>query len=174
MIARPLRAAALAATAFLGLSACSTYGDYGYGGRTSYSVGLGYGSGPYYGWYDDYYYPGSGYYVYDRVGRRHSWTDSQRRYWEGRRGDRRENWRNRENWRDYRSGVNREAWAARREAWRAERQRQGIVNPDRQARREAWRAQRQQQGVTAPAPRIERQRSGGSDGAGWRGRRRGD
>jgi hypothetical protein len=63
----------------------------GYGG-----VNVGYGpgyyddySGPYgyapYGWYDGYYYPGSGYWLYDRGGTRHRWSDHQRRYWEQRR-----------------------------------------------------------------------------------------
>jgi hypothetical protein len=70
----------LVASASLGLAACSTYGGYGYGG--SYygsSVGLSYG--PSYGWYDDFYYPGSGYYIYDRGGRRHAMNQQQRRYW---------------------------------------------------------------------------------------------
>ena len=55
-----------------------------------------YGSGYYgpgYGWYGDYYYPGSGYYVFDRGGRRHRWNDDQRRYWEGRRNERGDHWR---------------------------------------------------------------------------------
>jgi hypothetical protein len=74
------------------------YGGYGYGGYPAYGVGYGYGSGypgygygygygyaPYYGWYDNFYYPGSGYYVYDRYRKPHRWTDEQRRYWEARR-----------------------------------------------------------------------------------------
>jgi hypothetical protein len=55
------------------------YGGYGYGG---------YGYAPsYFGWYGDYYYPGSGAYVYDRYRRPYRWNDSQRRYWQGRRGN---------------------------------------------------------------------------------------
>src|SRR3546814_6614847 len=50
----------------------------------------------YYGWYGDYYYPGTGVYVYDRYRRPHRWSSSQQRYW-SRRGEhyRRENrdWR---------------------------------------------------------------------------------
>ncbi|WP_420143884.1 peptidase [Sphingobium sp.] len=77
------------------------YGD-GYYGPTGY-----YQPGVYGGWYDDFYYPGTGYYVYDRGGRRHRWNDGQRRYWEGRRAERRDDdrWRGRDrdrdgNWRD--------------------------------------------------------------------------
>lgn len=74
----------------LALGGC-TYDDYGYGG-----VNVGYGTGYYYddyaygpyapyGWYDGYYYPGSGYWLYDRGGVRHRWSDRQRYYWEQRR-----------------------------------------------------------------------------------------
>jgi hypothetical protein len=98
MFAYPLRAAALAAAAVIGLSGCAYnglhsgvsvgignggyydpyYGGYGY--RTGYS-GYGYGYDPYWGWNDGYYYPGTGYYVYDRYRRAYPWTDAQRRYW---------------------------------------------------------------------------------------------
>ena len=79
---------------------------YGYSG-----VSVGYGNGyapgygasaygsPYWGWYDGYYYPGTGYYVYDRDRRPHRWNDGQRRYWserqrgwQGPRGDRNGDW----------------------------------------------------------------------------------
>jgi hypothetical protein len=69
------------------------YGGYGYGGYGSrygsygypYGYGSRYGSYGYpYGWYDGYYYPGSGYYVYDRSGSRQRMSDAQRKYWEGR------------------------------------------------------------------------------------------
>lgn len=63
---------------------------YGYGDYGSYGTygGYGYGS-PYYGgyygspfgWYNNYYYPGTGYYVYDTYRRPHLWSDAQRRYW---------------------------------------------------------------------------------------------
>ena len=33
---------------------------------------------PYYGWYDDYYYPGTGIYVYDSYRRPRTWNDDQR------------------------------------------------------------------------------------------------
>jgi hypothetical protein len=106
MYASRIRAAGLIVAASLGLSACMSpygyssvgvgvgsggyYGDYGYGGGYPYgSYGYGYGY-PSYGWYDDFYYPGSGYYVYSRDGHRHRWSDAQRRYWESRRDHRRE------------------------------------------------------------------------------------
>ena len=132
MFAFPLRTAALTVAAAIGLSACAT--PYGYGGvsvGSGYGYGSGYGSGyydpyysygsgygygyndsrysrsSYYGWNDGFYYPGTGYYVYDRNRRPHRWTDAQRRYWSDRvrtfyladRGDRPEL---RENWRDFR------------------------------------------------------------------------
>lgn len=90
------------------LGGCAYDDGYGYGGM---SVGTGYYGGgydPYWdsgyyqpgyfsGWYDNYYYPGSGYYVFDRSGRRHRWSDGQRRYWEGRRAERRDDrWRGRD------------------------------------------------------------------------------
>ena len=107
--------AALGLAGALALGGCAYDDGYGYGGV---SVGSGYYGGGYYdpyyspgyypggyGWYDNYYYPGSGYYVYDRGGRRHRWTDGQRRYWEGRRGNRPDDgrWRGPDrdgNWRD--------------------------------------------------------------------------
>ena len=86
---KAVSAAALASALLLG--GCA-YDDYGYGGM---SVGYGspyyddYAYGPYgyspYGWYDGYYYPGSGYWMYDRRGDRHRWSDRQRDYWERRR-----------------------------------------------------------------------------------------
>ena len=135
--------ALLAATAAFAVSGCMT-GDYGYGG-----VSLGYNSGyyasPYWGWYDNYYYPGTGYYIYDRGGGRHHWNDSQRRYWESRRGSRQAS----ENWSGYRGGQTGgtgQASPQRREAWRA--QNQGLSDQTQQQRREAWQAQRQQQGAS--------------------------
>jgi hypothetical protein len=80
------------------LAGCTTYGSNGYGGA-SIGYGRGYYQQPYYaqsyyGWYDGYYYPGTGYYIYDRQGSRHRWNDRYRHYWEARRPPRdyRENW----------------------------------------------------------------------------------
>ncbi len=109
-----LRLAALALTSGIVLSGCAygMYGDpygYGYGPHSGVSVGVGYGGGyggygyggygygyPYaygygygygdpFGWYGDYYYPGTGIYVYDHNHNRHQWSDQQRHYWEQRR-----------------------------------------------------------------------------------------
>ncbi|MGB3738907.1 MAG: peptidase, partial [Pontixanthobacter sp.] len=88
-------------TATVTLGGCTMYlGDDGYGYNDAYYDDYGQGAyygavGPsYYGWYDDYYYPGVGAYIYDRRGYRQGWNDRHRRYWEGRRGgyDRRANW----------------------------------------------------------------------------------
>lgn len=85
------------------LSGCATDG-YGYGGV---DAGVGYYGGgydPYYGpagygpgyyggyggWYNDFYYPGGGYYVFDRAGGRHRWNDRQRAYWQHQREARRD------------------------------------------------------------------------------------
>lgn len=94
-----LRTATLALVAGLGLGGCA-YGPYGglgvgvgYGNAGYYDpyydsyndpyYGRGYGYSPY-GWYDDFYYPGSGYYVYDSYRRPYHWSDAQRRYWQDR------------------------------------------------------------------------------------------
>jgi len=101
-IKKRLAAAIAAAGLSIGLGGCM--GDYGYGGvgyasdyYDGYGGGYGYGPslayggygggyGGYGGWYDNYYYPGAGVYVFDRSGRRSRWNDGQRRYWEGHRG----------------------------------------------------------------------------------------
>ncbi|MET0180880.1 MAG: hypothetical protein ABW194_10430, partial [Novosphingobium sp.] len=89
----------------------------------------GYGS-PYYGWYDGFYYPGTGYYIYDNGGRRHRWSDGHRRYWEGRRGgrDARANW----------SGYRRDRIEDRREV----RQNRQVFRQDRRDDRADFRNER--------------------------------
>ena len=107
---RLLLAAAVTAGA-AAVSGCSTYDSYGYSGV---SVGLNYGSpyygspyygggygyqtpyyrggyvtSPYAGWYSNYYYPGTGVYVYDRNRRGYRWNNQQRNYWQQRRVQRR-------------------------------------------------------------------------------------
>lgn len=61
------------------------YGGYGYGYGYPYGgygnyIGYGYGGYPY-GWYNGYYYPGTGYYVYDRNRHKRRITDAERQYW---------------------------------------------------------------------------------------------
>lgn len=57
----------------------SPYGYNGYGYYDPYSRY--YASYPYYGWNNGYYYPGSGYWVYDRYGNRHPLRGEQKSYW---------------------------------------------------------------------------------------------
>ena len=94
----PFARPAFALAAVLTVAGCTSY-DHGRGyGYSSASIGYydgGYYDGDYYGWSGDYYYPGNGYYLYDRSGGRHRWDDRQRHYWEGRRGrdhNRGDNW----------------------------------------------------------------------------------
>lgn len=114
---------------FGGLSA--GYGDDGYyDGYDPYYDG--YDRSSHYGWYDSYYYPGTGYYVYDRGGARHRWSDRQRSYWEQRRG------RNeaRENWSGYRRDGVRDGQRGRdgNDQWNRE--------GDRDGRGRDWRPER--------------------------------
>lgn len=52
--------------------------DYGYGFSN-----IGYGGG----WFDNYYYPGYGVFLFDTYGRRYNMRDNHRHYWAGRRHD---------------------------------------------------------------------------------------
>lgn len=97
----PIIRLAMTAAAAAALAGCTTYGYDGVSTRVSVGYGSGYGGyygdpysrNPYYGWYDGYYYPGAGYYVYDRYGSRHRWSDRHRQHWERyRRHDARANW----------------------------------------------------------------------------------
>jgi len=115
---------------------CSGYG-YGYGGYYGYP-GYGYGGypygsygrciDPYWGWYDGFYYPGTGYYVYDSYRRPHVWTDAQRRYWSERRKKAESaaptKVVNQPNWGEFnrQRAEQRDAWLGSREDRRVERQ----------------------------------------------------
>lgn len=127
---------ALAVAGGLTLAGCTD--GYGYSGvSVGYGAGYGLGGGyapafydggvaaygnPYWGWYDDYYYPGTGYYVYDRYRQPRRWDERQQAYWEGRRrdwqGDRREI---RDNWLDY-AGERRPDGRPYWREWRGDRQ----------------------------------------------------
>lgn len=100
MISSRIRGAMVALAASAGLAACTSYGPYG---GSSVGVGVSYGSGyggygygspygygygspyyasyPYYGWYDGFYYPGAGYWLYDPWGHRHPMTKRHSDYW---------------------------------------------------------------------------------------------
>ena len=60
----------------------SPYG-YGYGSPYGYRYGspYGYAGYPYFGWYDGFYYPGTGYWVYDPYGNPRPITEKQKSYW---------------------------------------------------------------------------------------------
>ncbi len=103
---------------------CDPYGGFDSYYDCDYRNGfynIGYGGG----WYQDYYYPGHGFYIFDRGGRRYQMYDNHRRYWGNRRhewyrehhgrrdggrgwgdndGDRRDGWRDRDGRRDGRDG----------------------------------------------------------------------
>jgi hypothetical protein len=66
---------------------CDPYGGYDSSYRCDYGSGfnnIGYGGG----WYDNYWYPGYGIFLFDNVGRRYPMRDNHRRYW----GEKRHNW----------------------------------------------------------------------------------
>ncbi|SFP93981.1 hypothetical protein [Sphingomonas rubra] len=156
------------------------YGGYGNGlyGDPYYAGGLSYGGvGSYYGWYNNFYYPGTGAYVYDRYRRPHRWNAGQRRYWEGRRGGIR-NDQVRDNWADFRRDYRNERRDYRgdlRDNRRAFRD--GTINRDqfRQGRQEARREFRRDVREDYRQTRQENRAISGNTGTGgpraggWRG-----
>lgn len=150
----------------VGYGSAGYYGDpyddgYGYGGGYG-----GYGYAPsYYGWYGDYYYPGTGAYVYDRDRRPRRWSDGQRRYWEGRRGNAqvRDNWQDfgrdvRRERRDYRGDVRENRQAYRNGTITREQFRDGRQDARREYRRDVrqdyrdLRRENRAEGYRAPRP----------------------
>ena len=158
------------------------YGGYGPYGGSSVSIGVGYGGGyggygygyPYgghggyggyggyyggydpFGWYGDYYYPGTGIYVYDRQRNRHTWSDQQRRYWQ----DRTNRWRTtRETTTSGSTGENWSGWDRTRDRnWRDGRQRIDSGSRDRRD----WNRPRTQNQSSGTA-QSDRPRWSGSD-----------
>lgn len=120
----------LLAVGLVGLGGCATLGD-GYYGGVDYGPGyygaasLGYGSG----WYDGWYYPGGGLYVYDRYGHRRGWNAREQSYWRERRLDRQE----------YRADRGQD-----RQAYRVERRADRQALRSGQVARPAFRADRRQ------------------------------
>ena len=92
MTTNPIRLGLLAAAAALavGLGGCAD-GYYGGGVATGYYSGpVGYGADyyggvgyPAYGVYNDFYYPVTGVYVFDRGGHRREWNEDERRHFRG-------------------------------------------------------------------------------------------
>jgi hypothetical protein len=140
------------------------YGRYGYGSRTGYGYGdpygrygsrYGYGYGsPYgygyspFGWYGGYYYPGTGYYVYDREQRRHPWSDIQRQYWETQRARSGNTVQTTENWSGFRTQAVKDGQRVRNRSMLPQgvvTQRQEQVAAAREERRSQIRVQRQQE-----------------------------
>ena len=98
MLARRFAAAATLALTSLA-AACGD--DYYYDRPARYSYYNGGYRQPYWGWYGDYYYPGTGVYVYDRYRAPRRWNDGEQRYWL----DRQRGWRGgqfRDEWRGFR------------------------------------------------------------------------
>lgn len=139
MLSHRIRAAVLVASASLGLAACSTYDGYGYGYGSGYYRG-GYAlsdGGPFYGWYDNYYYPGSGYYIYDRRGNRRAMNQQQRSYWLNRARTPQDRAQIRRNYRDFRADRQGD-----RAQLRAERQANREALQSGRITREQFRAER--------------------------------
>lgn len=149
-----LKAAASAAALFasMTIAGCTMDDGYGYGGvEVGYGAPYyGYGYAPY-GWYDGYYYPGNGYWLYDRGGHRHRWSDRHRRYWEGRR-DHSRDWRgpSTQPWQPgLRDDRPRREWSGRPRDGSGQRYRQRVY--DDAPGRQAPQAQQPSRGnVTAP------------------------
>lgn len=184
MLSGRVRTVGLAIAAALGLSACADYGYGGIGGGYAGVYGDPYYAGgvsPYWGWNDGFYYPGTGYYVYDRYRRPFRWNGAQQAYWQGRRSA----WRGpnrdvRANWRDFRRDRridNRAFRQDRRGDRRAFRNGQ-VTRPEFRAERRAdRRAYRQEYRGDVRQLRREnrvdrRSWGGGNRGGGYRGGRR--
>jgi hypothetical protein len=139
----------------------SDYYD-GYGG---YGPSIAYGSPYGGGWYNDFYYPGNGIYVFDRSGRRSRWNDGQRRYWQGERGG-------------YRAGRHD---LGNNDGRRWNRDRAGPRRPDRGPSAGQWQGRRNDAGAppavignggVSGQPRAT-YRNGGDRGGNWGGNRGG-
>jgi hypothetical protein len=173
-------ATGLAGAATLALGGCYDDG-YGYGGVSvgagsvygggygydPYYDGYGYGGYPAYGWFDGFYYPGNGYYVYDRGGRRFQMRDRDRQHWQGGgRNGQAGNWRGRNGVGvpgGQRPGDGR--WNGRRDG-RPDGQREGQWQGDRRGQGDP--RLRNGGGVGAT---VDRQLRGGDRGQRWTERR---
>lgn len=163
MIGNRLRTALAVLAASAGLAGCTNFGPYGgigvgvgsgYGGYGGYGYdpyyGSGYGYAPYYGWYNGFYYPGAGYWVYDPNRNRREMTPEERAYWRARFQSRFGNGAPKENWEGFgtiarnsslaKPAVSPSATAVGQADERSLRQ----ISEARRQRQEAVRAERQQ------------------------------
>ena len=131
------------------------YSPYGYS-RYGYSP-YGYGYSPYWGWNNGYYYPGTGYYVYDRYRRPRVWTDAERQYWTERANSSGTTTTRRllDNWADFSSGGQTGSQTTQTTRVRDSEP----IFRDRQAARRAVRVERDQS--SRMERRIERARESG-------------
>ncbi len=144
------------------------YADAGWGGYGGYGYGgLGYGGT--FGWYNNFYYPGTGVYVYDRYRRPYRWNDAQRRYWQSRPGwnrpGARANWNNfrrdyRDERRDYRGDLRDNRQAYRNGTIDRGEFRDGRRDARREFRSDVRQDWRQNGGDRARTPRYDSGRSG--------------
>ncbi|MEO9617260.1 MAG: hypothetical protein ABJF89_07305 [Parasphingorhabdus sp.] len=105
--------------------------DYGYGFSN-----IGYGGG----WYDQYYYPGYGVYIFDRGGKRHAMRDNHRRHWAGQRA---------------------QYWA--RQSRRGHRANRANLSPEQRAERRERRAERRNYSGARQGETVRGERRGGSN-----------
>ena len=168
--------------ALAGLSGCTA--GYGFGGIGYYDgyddgyyepyYGESYYGPSYYGWYDGFYYPGTGYYVYDRQGSRHRWNQRHRHYWEARRGRKqvRENWsayrRDGDHGREWRGNGDRDGRRWDRGAGRDDRRGDANDRRDNGEQRRWDRRDETSQGVRRPGTSggaVDQRRGGGRRGS---------
>ena len=156
------------------------YGNGGYGNGGYGTGGFGYGGyGPsYFGWYNNFYYPGTGSYVYDRYRRPFRWNGAQQRYWSGQQRYRGQGWDGRGNWNGFdRRGDGRNddgrRWQGNPngvtpgQGYRGNRQWQG--NPNGVTPGQGYRGNRQWQGN----PNGATPGQSGRGSRGWQGDRQG-
>ena len=180
MLNRRIRGALVALAASAGLAACTNMGPFGgvgvgigsqYGNPYGYSpYGYGYGSPygsyyggyPYFGWHNGFYYPGSGYWVYDPDGHPSPITEDQRNYWSNMLAKFREkrgaNAEAKANFSGFRSRARAGATIAGVDLNAQAQADQGSLDQVRQARRQA-RIERQQAQAERSQARSERQES---------------
>ena len=169
-----IRNLVMLASASAALGGCT--GLYGDGLYTGASVGTGYyddgyyGNGysgynnyanvgdPYWGWYGDYYYPGSGAFVYDQYRRPYRWNRAQQRYWAQRRQGWRGQYRNDGNWGDFDRNGRNDRRDRRDRDYRGDGRRYDDRNDNRRPR---YRDQRDGRGDDRPRNRRRDDRAGG-------------